>query len=67
MHKTCRKWEAWGFSVSRDLLNLNKGVVILPRVSTAARDGLTPVNWMILYNSTTGRVQAHESGAWVDL
>lgn len=37
---------------------------ILPHFTTTERDALTPQNGMMIYNSTTGKVQVRESGAW---
>jgi len=35
--------------------------------TTSARDGLTGVNGMVIYNSTTGKFQGYAGGSWVDL
>ena len=35
--------------------------------TTSARNGLTGVNGMVIYNSTTGKFQGYAGGAWVDL
>lgn len=43
------------------------GAVLLPRMTTTQRDALTAVNGMILYNSTTDKLQGRAAGAWVDL
>lgn len=37
------------------------------RMTTTQRDALTAVNGMVLYNSTTNKLQVYASGAWVDL
>jgi len=54
-------------SMAGDMLNLNTKVVILPRITTSARNGLTAVNGMLIYNMTVGRVQAYVGGAWTNL
>lgn len=41
--------------------------LILPRMTTAQRDAMTPVDGMMIYNTTTGVVEAREGGAWVNL
>lgn len=41
--------------------------VILPKLTSATRDGLTAADGMVLYNSDLDEVQARASGAWEDL
>jgi hypothetical protein len=48
-------------------INGTTGAVLLPRLTTAQRDALTATNGMILYNTTTDKIQAYAGGAWVDL
>jgi len=48
-------------------INGTNGAVLLPRLTTAQRDALTATNGMILYNTTTDKIQAYAAGAWVDL
>ncbi len=43
------------------------GAFVLPRMTTAQRDALTPLNGMIIYNTTTTAVEAYEAGAWGNL
>lgn len=43
------------------------GALLVPRMTGTQRDALTPTNGMILYNSTTGKFQGYEAGAWADL
>ena len=38
--------------------------IILPRLSTAERDALTPKNGMLIYNSNSAAFQKYENGAW---
>jgi hypothetical protein len=51
------------------LINMDSttGTLILPRMSTAERNALTAVNGMILYNTTLGKIQVYESGAWASV
>lgn len=48
-------------------LERTTGALVLNRLTTTQRDALTPVNGMIIYNTTTNKVQAYASAAWVDL
>lgn len=41
------------------------GALIVPRMTTAQRNALTPVNGMIIYNTTTNQFNFRENGAWV--
>jgi hypothetical protein len=36
----------------------------LPQLTTAQRDALTPINGMIIYNSTTAQFERYQNGAW---
>lgn len=38
-----------------------------PRLTTTERDALTAQNGMIIFNTTTGKLQGREAAAWVDL
>ena len=35
--------------------------------TTTQRDALTPANGMIIYNTTTSKLEAHAGGTWVSL
>jgi len=48
-------------------LTSTTGALLVTRMTTAQRDALTPVNAMILYNTTTNKFQGYEGGAWVNL
>ena len=41
--------------------------LLLTRMTTTQRDALTAVNGMLIYNSTLGKLQGREGGAWVSL
>ena len=41
--------------------------VQFPSYTTTQRNALTAVNGMMIYNSTTSKMQAYAGGAWVDL
>ena len=43
------------------------GALLVHRLTTAQRNALAAVNGMIIYNTTTNRIEAYEAGAWVDL
>jgi hypothetical protein len=36
----------------------------VPQLTTIQRDGLTPINGMIIYNSTTTQFERYQAGAW---
>ena len=46
-------------------VNSTTGALIVPRMTTAQRDLLSPVNGMIIYNTTTNQFNFYEAGAWV--
>lgn len=41
--------------------------VRLPRLSTTERDALTGAEGMVIYNSTTTKIQKYENGAWQNM
>lgn len=41
--------------------------VLLSRLTSTERDALTAVNGMIIYNTTTSKLQCYAGGSWVDL
>jgi len=43
------------------------GAVLFPRMTSTQRDALTAANGMVIYNSTTNKLQVRAAGAWVDL
>lgn len=50
--------------IQDDLITAEKG----PRVMTSAqRDTLSPRNGEVIFNETTGKLQARESGSWTDI
>lgn len=48
-------------------INSTTKALLLSRMTTAERDALTAVDGMILYNTTLGKVQVREGGAWVSV
>jgi len=46
-------------------LKSTNGALLLPRMTTMQRDALTAVNGMVIYNTTTKKVEFQEDGAWV--
>jgi hypothetical protein len=57
-----------GALVTSTVLTLTSttGALLLPRMTTTQRDALTATDGMVLYNSTTNKVQVRENGAWGD-
>lgn len=53
-------------SVALEIKSTTKAFVA-SRMSSAERDALTAIDGMVLYNSTTNKLQVRASGAWVDL
>jgi hypothetical protein len=43
------------------------GFLIVPRITSAARDNQTPIAGAIIYNTTINKFQGRIAGAWVDL
>jgi len=48
-------------------LSSTTGALLLTRMTTAQRNALAPVDGMVIYNTTTGVLEAREGGAWVNL
>jgi hypothetical protein len=43
------------------------GALLISRLTTAQRDALTPANGMEIYNTTLGKFQVYEAGAWTNM
>ena len=41
--------------------------IVIDSLTTTERDALTAVNGMVIYNSTTSRVEMYQGGAWIRL
>jgi len=52
-------------TVTPDLVVTSEGALIVPRMTTSQRDGLSAVNGMVVYNVTTNEFNFYENGAWV--
>lgn len=48
-------------------LNSTTKAILSSRMTTTERDALTAVNGMVLYNTTTDKLQVYAAGSWVDL
>ena len=46
-------------------VNSTTGALIVPRMTTTQRNALSPVNGMIIYNTTTNQFNFYENGVWV--
>ncbi len=54
-------------SAALTITSTDKGL-LLPRMSTAQRDAIVgPADGLLIYNFTTGKIQARAGGFWVDL
>ena len=66
-----REWFRWMRSMLDEVNRLTAEAapdfVQLPTKTTTERNALTAVNGMVVYNSTTGTVQAYAGGVWVSL
>ena len=48
-------------------LTSTTGALLLTRMTSTQRDALTAVNGMLIYNSTTNKLQVYENSAWVNV
>jgi hypothetical protein len=48
-------------------VNGTTGAVLFPRMTTEQRNALTPTNGMVIYNTSTDKLQVRAAAAWVDL
>lgn len=55
-----------GASVAMEISSTT-GALLLPRMTTTERNALTAANGMMIYNTTTGKIQGYQSGAWADM
>lgn len=53
-------------SVALEIESTTKAFVA-SRMTTTQRDALTAINGMVLYNTTTDKLQVYAAGSWVDL
>ena len=53
-------------SVALEVESTTKAI-LNARMTSTQRDALTAVNGMVIYNSTTDKLQAYAGGSWVDL
>lgn len=51
----------------RSLEHTGLGYLLLNRITTTQRGLLTPVNGMLIYNTTAGKFQGYEAGVWTNL
>ena len=49
------------------LLENPTGAFVLNRLTTTQRDALTPINGMLIYNTTLAKFQGYEAGVWTNL
>ena len=47
-------------------LTSTSGALLVPRMTTAQKNALTAVNGMIVYDTTLGKFQGYEAGAWTN-
>lgn len=53
-------------SVGIEIDSVTKAL-LLSRMTTTERDALTAINGMVIYNTTLGKFQGYEAGAWTSL
>lgn len=53
-----------GTSVAMDFRGTDKAP-LFPRMTTTQRDAMTPLNGMIIYNTTNGTHESYKGGSWV--
>jgi len=54
-------------SAALDVASTSKGI-LFPRMTTAQRDAISsPANGLVIYNTSTNKLQVRAGGAWVDL
>jgi len=64
--KMSETWQAWHSTSWQTLTSyLSSFGMFLPPLTTAQRDSIqTPVDGQMIYNSTLGKAQLREAGAW---
>lgn len=54
-------------SAALDIVSTTKGL-LLPRMTSTQRDAISsPANGLVLFNTTTSKIQGRAAGSWVDL
>jgi hypothetical protein len=61
-----REWRQFIESVVKRIDSIEQSLTA-PSMTTAERDALTATNGMVIYNTTTNRVESYENGSWADL
>ncbi len=61
------KWDGGDavHTISAGAFEFDGGAIRLPIFTTGERDALSPVNGMVIYNSTTDQFESYEDGSWV--
>lgn len=55
--------------VASSVLDLSSttGALVVPRMTTTQKNALTPLNGMVVYDSTLNKIQCYQGGAWTSL
>lgn len=48
-------------------LSTTTGALVVPRMTTTQKNALTPLNGMVIYDSTLNKIQCYQGGAWTSL
>jgi hypothetical protein len=49
---------------STTVVTIEGAGLVLPKLSTAQRNGISPVNGLVIYNTTTDRINFYSAGSW---
>lgn len=48
-------------------LSTTTGALVVPRMTTTQKNALTPLNGMVVYDSTLNKIQCYQGGVWTSL
>ena len=65
-YDSVNKWQ-FGDQVSAPTVAATTGTVRLANLTTTERNALTAANGDMIYNTTDGKLQGYQAGAWINL